>query len=33
MALVDPFMLILTLVMTALLVIANLYLVAHYAHA
>ena len=33
MAFVDPFMLVLTLVMTALLLIANLYFVAYYAHA
>jgi LMBR1 domain-containing protein 1 len=30
---VDPFLLVLTLVMTILLIIANIYIVAHYSHA
>ena len=33
MASVDPFLLTLTLVMTLVLIVANVYLVAHYAHA
>ena len=30
---VDPFLLVLTLVLTILLIIANIYIVAHYSHA
>ena len=33
MAFVDPFMLVLTLIMTVLLVIANMYFIAYYSHA
>lgn len=32
MTLVDPFLLVITLVMTILIVIANIYFVAHYSH-
>lgn len=32
MAFVDPFLLVVTLIMTILLVVANVYFVAHYAH-